>query len=74
MLDGHCHLDPSIGSCAKAMDQLYHEALESCVEGIVLLNIPGPGFGDTIGFDNEEVIDSVADKVVKMMEVFPIFA
>ena len=26
-----------------------------------------------MNYDNEEVIDSVADKVVKMMEVFPIF-
>ena len=26
-----------------------------------------------MNYDDEEVIDSVADKVVKMMEMFPIF-
>lgn len=55
MIDGHCHLDGSIGNVRLAIKNLHKDAKKSGVEGVILLNIPDQGY------TNEEVLQEVKE-------------
>ena len=67
MIDGHCHLDKRIGSCAEAMERLYFEACEAGMQSVILLNIP------EIAFDNYEVLENT-QKYANFFRFFPSFS
>jgi len=64
MIDGHCHLDKSLGTPEKALHFLYQEANRSGIKGILLLNLP------ELAFNNTEVL-KLSQDYEGFFNVFP---